>query len=174
MLQERIKNVLGLKPGRFSFGMRGAVRVLAICLCCIAPILAITCATKPVVVKQDNPFYGTWVNAEYEGKTPFLSAKFVNFSDGRELDYAKITDQEPYGEGKNTIEETWIDAEGNHWYKVRGTWDYYPYKGATSKGYGLIRINASGTVWEGVSAEAGYPAELSPIGGNYGIYHRQE
>jgi hypothetical protein len=174
MLQERIKNVLSLKPGRFSFGMRGAARVLAICLCCIVPILAITCATKPEVVKEDNALFSTWVNAEYEGKAPAFSAKFVTFPDGRQLDYLKIADTTPEWESRFTIEETWIDAEGNHWYKSRWTTDYYPYKEARFKGYGLIRISASGTVWEGVGAEAGYPEELSPIGGQYGIYHRQE
>jgi hypothetical protein len=150
--------------------------MLAIGLCCLLPLLALGCATRAAVVKADDPLFGTWINEEYGGISKGTEAqKCVIFSDGRELDYQTMSDADPEWEGRFTIEEKWVDEEGNHWYKTSWTANYYPYRKEESwKGFGLMRVNASGTILEGVSAEAGYPEELSVIGGAYGVYYRQE
>jgi beta-lactamase regulating signal transducer with metallopeptidase domain len=175
MLKARIRKVLSLRPARLGGGARGAVRVLAVCLCCLVPLLAVTCATGPkAAVRPDDPLFGTWVNAKYEGNADF-SAKMVMSPDGRELDYDRIASTEPEWEGNFNIEETWIDAEGNHWHKGRGTWwDPTAKHMGQADWYFVHKINPSGTVLESVSSQTGYPEEMGPLGGFYGTWNKQE
>ncbi len=175
MLKERIENILRSMPERVSFRMRDAARVLAVCLCCMLPLLAVTCATSRAAAKPDDSFYGTWVNKEYEGRTD-LAAKFVSDTAGKGLMYDHLSDSQPSEEVEYAITEAWTDAGGNHWYKTRWTNRSYPATAQTPayKGFSLVRINPSGTVYEEVWSMAQYPTELSPIGGTYGIWHRQE
>jgi hypothetical protein len=155
--------------------MNRSERMPAIALCFLLPLLALGCATGAVVVKADDPLFGTWINEEYGGVSKSSPQKCVIFSAGRELDYKTMSDAQPEWEGRFTIEKAWVDEEGNHWYKTRWTGNYFPYRIEESwKGFGLTRINNSGTIMESVSAEAGYPEELSVLGGAYGIYYRQE
>ena len=171
MLKDRIKKVLHLKPGNFPFGVRGAARViLAICLCCLVPILAITAQTKQPVVENTDKLFGTWINPD--GATQEMGAKVVFFPEYRELWYIRPSDSTPNMETRSVIEETWIDADGNFWYKGRHEGDYYPSKKAAWNCYWLIKINASGTTLEFVEAGADYPEEMSPIGGSYNIYYK--
>jgi len=174
MLKERIENILGSMPGRVSYGMRDAARVLAVCMCCMVPLLAVTCATSPAAAKPDDSFYGTWVNKEYEGRAD-LSAKLVNYPGGKTLNYTHLADSEPSEEAKYTFTEAWTDADGNHWYKARWTSSYPSTPQKTEfKGFSLIRTNTSGSVYEEVWSLAGYPKEMSSIGGTYGKWSRKE
>ena len=176
MLKERIENILRSMPARVSFGMRDAARVLAVCLCCIVPLLAVTCATSRAAVKPGASLSETWVNKEYEGRAD-LSAKFVDYpASSKTLLYDHLSDSEPSYESTYTITEAWTDSDGNRWSKVRWTSKDYPVtpQGQVYKGFSLCRTNASGSVYEEVWAEAGYPEELGPIGGTYGIWYRQE
>jgi beta-lactamase regulating signal transducer with metallopeptidase domain len=178
LLKERIKSILHLKPGRPAVGARGVAWVPVVYLACLVPLLAVTGSTMPSAVKLEEPLVGAWVNPEYEGPNSQTS-RFVIYPDGKQLEYLKIRDIEPAWGSMLTVEEKWIDRQGNHWYKVHGTGDRY---GAIisivnecgREGYSLVRINAAGTVLEGVSAQAGYPEEFSQIGGSYGIYYRQD
>ncbi len=173
MVNERIKNVLSLRPGARRFGRWAAMRVLAICLCCIAPLLALTCATTPMVVKPGDPIFGTWVNEEYDTSDRYMTARFVIFPDGRQLEYRKIADREPSYEDSNVFEEKWIDAEGNHWYKIRVTNWAYPSRAGLMEAFMLVRISASGKILEGVFSQAGYPTEVSSLGSQYGIFYKR-
>jgi beta-lactamase regulating signal transducer with metallopeptidase domain len=175
MLKERIENILRSMPARVTFRTRDAARVLAVCLCCIVPLLAVTCATSRAAAKPDDSLYEIWVNKEYEGRVD-LSAKFVSYPTGKTLLYDHVSDSEPSYEGTYTITEAWTDSDGNHWCKVRWTNKDYPAtpQAQEYKGFSLCRTNASGTVYEEVWSMAQYPTELSPIGGTYGIWHRQE
>ncbi len=178
LLKERINSILHLRPGRPSVGVRGVAWVLVICLCCLVPLLAVTGSTRSSEVRLDEPFLGSWINPEYEGPNS-LTSRFVIYPDGKQLEYLKIRDIEPVWESMLTVEEKWIDRQGNHWYKVHGTGDRYGHpisivNECGGEGYSLVRINAAGTVLEGVSAQAGYPEEFSEIGGSHGIYYRQE
>lgn len=173
MLKERVKKVLSLKPGRRPFGTRGLVRVLAICLACVVPILALTAQTKPA----KDPLPGTWVNEEY-GTSKGMSQRFVIFPDGRELHYMMMTDKEPWYEYKSVIEAKWRDAEGNFWYKSRFMGWYYGFPAPSEetcgdKGYALVWINASGTTMEAVQAGARYPDEEDWSLMPHGIYYKQ-
>ena len=178
LLKERIKSILHLRPGRPSAGVRGVARVLLVCLACLAPLLAVTGGTRPSATKPDDPLLGSWINPEHEGPNSYTS-RFVIYPDGKELEYLKIRDTEPVWQSMFTVQEKWKDPQGNHWYKVHwnGNW-YRPPKTnvnqCSQEGYILLRINAAGTVLEGVSSETGYPEEFSKIGGSYGIYHRQD
>lgn len=132
-------------------------------------------AAPAPVLKADDPLLGTWVNEEYGGVSNMRSQKLVIFAEGRELDYRNIPDTEPEFEGRFTLERTWVDEEGSHWYKMRYRANYYPYRETESwGGYALTRVNAEGAVLEGVNAGAGYPEQMSVIGGDYGVYYRQE
>ncbi len=147
-------------------------RVLAVCLCFLVPILAATGQAEQVSAQADHPVE-TWVNAEYDGNY-YLVAKIEIYPDGRELDYLRVSDTIPEWEGRPTDEEKWIDAEGNHWYKGRGFWHEYRTKQGEQELFFLSKVNPSGTVLESVVAQADYPEELSPVGGQYGIWYKQE
>jgi hypothetical protein len=80
-------------------------------------ILALGCQTtpKPAVVGADDPLFGTWINEEYDKSDRSMTARAVVSPDGRELNYEHIADTVPAFENQLRIEETWIDASGNHW-----------------------------------------------------------
>ncbi len=158
LLKERIRRVLCLKPGRRQFGARAAVRVLAICLACMVPILALAAQVRPKV----EPLYGTWVE-EY-GTRKGSPQRVVIFADGREMDYTMMADEEPYFEYDQKIIGQWIDREGNSWYQIRYLGWYHEFfapneLAPADKGYSLQRIDASGTRLEGVQAESRIPDE---------------
>jgi hypothetical protein len=161
MLKEQNKKVLNLRAAR-----------LAICLCCLALLLTVACATGPSAVKPDDSLFGTWINVEYEGNSSF-HARLISFPDGRELGYDYLSSAEPECVFNNTIEETWFDAEGNRWYKTHGTW-FEPFTAHGGNLFSLNKLNAAGTVREWVWSLVDYPEELSPLGGGYCIFHRQE
>jgi hypothetical protein len=153
------------------------VKMLASGLFALLTVLAASGQNKPVMtVKPDDPLFGTWVNKEYEGGKNFLAVKAVIFPECKEWDYFKMSDTKPIYEGRFTIVEAWVDEEGSHWYRTKGGSDYYPWpsKEPQWKGYGLTRINAAGTVMEGVSRESGYPEEISELAGAYAIYYKQQ
>lgn len=103
----------------------------------------------------------------------YLMGRVVFFPDGQELDYRKIADQTPAPEGMNVFEESWVDAEGNHWYKVRSSGWVYPSNTGFWQGLSLWRVSASGTVFEGVFSQTGYPTEVSTLGSQYFISYKR-
>ena len=174
MLRQRIRNVLRLVPGNRSFGLQGALRVLAVCAACVAPILALGGQIRPEVVGVEDPLFGTWVNEEYDRAGRFSIAKTVILPSGREQQYQHIRDSEPCWECQLRIEETWVDQEGNHWYKKRWVGWVYPSGAGRAEGYCLSRVSRGGTILEGVSTQYGYPTELSALGSQYVIMHKRE
>ncbi len=173
MLKERIQGVLSLKPGRRPFGTSGVVRVLALCLACLVPILALAAQAKPAV----EPLYGTWVN-EHFGARKGCPQRVVILADGRELDYMMLSDEAPYFEYSNEIVGQWIDREGNFWYQIRFRGWYYGFPASSGetcmdKGYSLQRIDASGTALEGVQAESRIPDEEDWSLIPHWVYYRQ-
>jgi len=69
MLKQRIKRVLELKPARRPFRVRSTARVLAVCLACVAPVLALSAQARPLLLQPADPLFGTWVNAAYESSS---------------------------------------------------------------------------------------------------------
>ena len=138
--------------------------------------LAVFLFILPVLtLSADEPLFGTWVNEEYDKLERFEEARSVVYPDGRQLDYEHIADTVPVWENQLRIEETWVDASGNHWYRIRWTSWLYPSGAGKVEGYSLDRISQGGTVIEGVSAQYGYPEpeQLAPLGPNYGIMYKQ-
>ncbi len=116
-VEARIRNLMSLRPGRQLFGVRGAMRVLAIFVLCLLPLLVVTCGTKPSLVRHDDPAFGTWVNPAFEGQAE-RPGKWILFPDGRELVYRYIADTEPCRERRTVIQEAWIEANGDRGYRL--------------------------------------------------------
>lgn len=176
MLQARIRNLLSLKPGRPPFGFRGARRVLVVFLCCLVPLLSFTFDTKPSLVETDDSAFGTWINPAYDGER-IRPGKCILFPDGRELDYAYIDYTQPYREARNVIQEAWIDANGDRWYKVRSQGSGYPFTRALAELWAIQRISNGGKIFEMVVSFKDYPVDLSPTPGEvemFGIWYKQE
>lgn len=127
-------------------------KVLAVCLVCLVPLLALSAQSKTA----DEPLYGAWVNEQF-GTGKGSPQKLV-ISPGRELDYLMLTDKEPWAESALKIENQWMDEEGNYWYTISWTYWYCGYSsGEIYKGYSLVKISASGDTLEGVVAESRIP-----------------
>jgi beta-lactamase regulating signal transducer with metallopeptidase domain len=174
MLKERVRQVLRLKPGRRPFGLRGALGVLALCAACALPILVLGAQTHPGAVGPEDPLFGTWSNTEYDQAGRYCNAKAVLTPDGRDLEYQHIADSQPVWECRNKFQETWVDAEGNHWYKIRWEGWLVPSGAGRKEGYWLARVSGGGTILEGVCAEYGYPPALSTQGPCYGILYKRQ
>jgi beta-lactamase regulating signal transducer with metallopeptidase domain len=165
MLKERIRKVLSLEPGRPQSAVRRALQAAAICLACVAPILALTAQARPLLLHPSDPLFGTWANSAYDSAAVEISAKMVLSADGGEIDYRKTMDAQPYAEGKLTLEVAWVDAEGNHWYKLLWVGDYHPLplKEPRFSAYVLTKVNAAGDVLETISHTYAYPKDLDDV-----------
>jgi len=174
MLIQRISAILTLKPARRSFGLRDAARVLVVCLCCLLPVLAVFGTAQSLPLAKDDPFFGTWVNEDYDASGRYKCAKTIVGHDGRELGYRHFTDTQPVKECWNTVTKSWVDASGAHWYKVRVVEWVYPSRGGKVEGFNLIRISPDGNTVEWCFAQFGYPEDVGPLGSAYGIQYRQK
>ncbi len=174
MIAQRIRSVLRLRPGRRPFRRWHAVVVVAIALCCLAPVLAVFGAAGSSGLPADDPLFGTWVNEQYDASPPHLSciARAVITADGHELDYRLISDTEPLSEWWNTVEQAWVEA-GVHWYRIRTVGWAYPSRAGKVEGYSVTRVSADGSTLESVWAQYGYPDSLGSLGPGYGIMYRQ-
>jgi len=112
-------------------------------------------------------FSGTWVNEDYLGVS-YYRQKIINYSDGRWEEYDFITDDEYFHYGKYTMDNMWVDSNGDIWFKAR--WECLVHG---SKYFVFGRISNSGKVLEIVYQGSRYPTEISPIEGMYNIRYRQ-
>lgn len=165
---------LSLTPSLLFYELHASALIPAICLFCLISLFAISCATRPVVIKPDDPLFGTWVNDQHEKLGNIWFAKKVFFPDGRELGFDYIADTEPYREYRISIDKAWIDATGSHWYQIHHIGWQYTNKEMKVESFDLIRINAQGTVLEQVIGRFDYPDELSPTDINYVLYYKKE
>ncbi len=159
-----------MRRRRFS---RGAVRTLAVCLCCL-PAFTLGCITRPAAIKPDDPLFGTWVNEEYNQAGQSRFPKSVMLPDGSELSYEHIADSEPVAESQNTIEKTWIDARGDHWYKIHHIRRFYSTPELIWERFTLSRVSAGGTILESFDGRYEYPKELRPLDPEYSIRYKQK
>jgi beta-lactamase regulating signal transducer with metallopeptidase domain len=173
MIKQRIRSVLALRPGRRPFRPWHAAVVVAVALCCLVPALAVFAAAASPGLPADDPFFGTWVNEEYDRLGPPFTGKAVLTADGRELDYSHIADTVPVSECWNAVEAAWTET-GAHWYRNRWVCWAYPSRAGKTEGYSLARISADGSTLESVWAQYGYPEKLNSLGPGYGIMYRQE
>lgn len=112
-------------------------------------------------------FSGTWVNTDYSGML-YWQQKVVFYPDGRWEEYNFITDDQPDHYGKYTMDDMWVDSNGDIWFKFH--WQCLVHG---SKYFVLGKISNSGTVLEYVYQGSRYPTEISPIEGKYNIRYRQ-
>jgi len=134
-------------------------------------IIAGSCAMGQETVKAPiEPLYGSWVNPDFNagGKQ---YPKITIRPDGTAEIYGH-TDISEGLKGEYTIIDSWIDSDGNKYYKVRAS---LPYGGGWfSNLYELWRLNETDTVFEKFWDGYGYPTEMDPEHARYGIYYRQE
>ena len=113
---------------------------------------------------------GTWINKDYDGISEYFMGKYVIKRDGTYDGYAdtSYTSRTSFGE-IISIDEKWIDSEGNIWYKAT-TKSLVTHR----QNYELGKIYSSGNVWELTTLSYEHPNELDPNHGRYRIYYRQE
>ena len=154
-------------------------RTLVSILILVAAVLIIvgSCATKPVRTKSDEALYGTWVNPEYKGSFP--SGMEVYYPDGTwkvfrkeaaawEEDIEILEGGWIRGSfGTFTIEDKWIDADTNVWYKV------VSYEG-NERFFMLMKVSNSNNILEYMFSFIDYPVEIDTKSVRYQIYYRQE
>ncbi len=138
-------------------------------------------ATENRITKRDYRFLsGTWVNEEYKGSTPPFGMEVYN-SDGKWQTYRK--EASPWEEdieileggwirgsfGTFTIEDKWIDADTNVWYKV------VAYEG-NERFFMLMKVSNSNNILEYMFSFIDYPVEIDTnnVQSRYRIYYRQE
>ena len=142
--------------------MKARTFVLVILFC-----VAVSLSFAVDKISIDDVF-GTWVNSDYNDEL-WKAGKKVTNPDGTDLAYGKETDTEPAWKTEFTIIDSWHDKEGNLF--VKGT---FVIKEENKSGYYLDKLSNAGKVKETVWSQADYPDEVSPIGGIYEIYYRQE
>ena len=125
-------------------------------------IIAGSCATGKKSVKAPlEPFYGTWVNPDYNGLEPV--AKKIIRPDETYTNYNRTDIPRGDGPYKYTIAESWMDSDGKKYYKVE----------AFIEKYGLYRLDETDSVLECVWSTVEYPSEIDTDHLNYRIYYRQ-
>ena len=134
---------------------------------------------------KKEELYGTWINEEYKGNTPPFE-KYIITPDGKmEFFKTEVAPWEPeieVSEGEwmacdfhtYTIEDKWVDSDGNVWYKVAA--QVGGYEKIESTAYLLMKISDSNTVLEYMVGRIDYHEGLDPTAVKYvyRIYYRQE
>ena len=116
---------------------------------------------KTYLPKNNEEFYGTWVNTEY-----YLVAQKVVINPDGTWGWAMQANDEPGKKFTYELKEKWTDSEGNIWYKLR-------LESHRGKDYVLVKISNSGNTRETVWDSNEYPTKIDPQKGNYRIYYRQ-
>jgi hypothetical protein len=168
--RRKILNIGGMK-------MKTTKLVLLCTLIAAAIVVIGSCATGKKASVTDKDIYkklsGTWINTYYDGFSEshkYYSGKYVIKRDGTYDGYANSSDTSRTSFGEIiSIDEKWIDSEGNFWYKST-TESLVTHR----QNYELGKIHSSGNVWELTTLSYEYPNELDPNHGRYRIYYRQE
>jgi hypothetical protein len=169
MIRSRISRLLALRPVRRPFRLRDAAKVIAICLCCLAPVLAIFAQAQSQALAKDDPLFGTWVNPAYDKSGRYEFGRLVMGLDGHEVNYRHIADARPAADFWNTVEKKQSDEAGRQWYWLKTVCGSGAYEG-----FVLARISPDGSTRESVFAEYGYPQDIDPLGPCYSVFYRQK
>ena len=122
-----------------------------------------SCATGKKAVKAPlEPFYGTWVNPDYNAAAVY--AKKIFRPDGTYTDYSHTDVEIPDAQSTYTIIESWMDSDGKKYYKVERS---------IFEKYSLYRLDETDSVLECVWSNVDYPSEIDPNHFNYRIHYRQ-
>ena len=132
----------------------------------VAILALATCMSTPRAKFSIEELSGTkWFNNEYPPSSGWDRAEIT--TDGIMKMHSSVISGTAWTE-KYTITESWHSKNGDLWFK--NTWEEAD---TGEKYFVLSKISKSGTVWEFCSSGSGYPAELSPLEGDYTIYYRQ-
>ena len=112
-------------------------------------------------------FTGTWVNKDHGGY--FEPQKVVYLSEKKWEEYSFLNDDQAEHYGPYTIEEMWMDSNGDIWFKVR--LECVAHKGLLLT---LGKISNSGKALDKVWQTNRFPTEISPIEGTQTTFYRQE
>ena len=121
---------------------------------------------KTCVAADSEEYYGTWINADYNGTTKL--AKLILRPDGTRATYVNDSDTYPSYSGSYTVTERWTDSEGNIWIKVEALGENIH---VTS--YELYKLSNSGKTLEWVWDLSDYPTEMDANHRKYHIYYRK-
>ena len=119
--------------------------------------------------EKAEKIYGTWVNMGGSGDYKFVfnpdgTGTYIN-RDGSIKD-----------ESRFTIDQKWVDSEGNTWYTIKAKWHTAPFReeGAIVW-YSLHKIDPTGKTREVDNSMKDYPKEFyGPVGmGGHQIFQRQ-
>jgi hypothetical protein len=116
---------------------------------------------KTYVPKDNEEFYGTWVNTEY-----YLMAQKVVINPDGTWGWTMSASDEPVTKYTYELKEKWTDSKGNIWYKVR-------LQSQRGKDYVLVKLSNSGNTREIVWDSHEYPMKIDSKNANYRIYYRQ-
>ena len=116
---------------------------------------------KTYIPKDNEEFYGTWVNTEY-----YLVAQKVVINPDGTWGWAMSASGEPDTKYTYELKEKWTDSKGNIWYKVR-------LQSHRGKDYVLVKLSNSGNTREIVWDSHEYPMKIDSKTANYRIYYRQ-
>ncbi len=122
-------------------------------------------AKKEIPVdKAMAAFSQTWINPDY---VHWHQKQVVN-PDGKINEYWKVDSplETPAFRCKFTIDEAWIDREGNIWFKAT-------VKRMDGTTHSLNRISKSGSVLEGVWSYGELPDDINPDYPQYLVYYLQ-
>jgi hypothetical protein len=113
---------------------------------------------------------GTWVNSDYNGgeNGGKVVTAHVDGDDYTWAIYNNHDDTVPVFTVNFTVTSETTDSEGNLMVET------ISYPGDPSIMYSLTKIHADNQTLEYTASEVGYPTEINPAGGDYGIYYRQE
>ena len=129
-------------------------------------VIAGSCATGKKAVKAPiESLYGAWANPDYN-TSPQVSKRIYR-PDGTFIDYTHTDITMHHGPYEYTIQESWIDSDGNKYYKV----DFILL--GSDIWHDLLRINEADTVLEMMWFSNEYPSEIDPNHPNYRIFYRQ-
>ena len=131
-------------------------------------------------MKDSEELYGTWTNEEYKSTSPPFEKEVYNPDGTYEYFRTEVAPWEKDVEileggwirgtfGTFTIEDKWIDADTNVWYKV------VAYDG-DYRVFLLMKVSNSNNILEYMFSFIDYPVEIDTnnVQGKYVIYYRQE
>jgi hypothetical protein len=159
--------------------MKNKTLITAILLLSASSFLLIGSTKKEATIEE---MYGTWVNSLYSGsKYRYITnkqAKIIINSDGiiakyhSEIDLTGGIDPPlkkstvPNETYSFSIEDSWIDREGNSWFKVSC------FSNRNEIHYELWKLSNSGKTYELVVKDKDYPKEIDPNDSTYHVFYR--
>jgi len=141
-------------------------RYLATCLGFLVLLAGLPAAAQEEY--HTETLWGTWADETASSGT----YKIVIARDGKMLDYIKESD-EPYREGRYSIEKKWTDDVGNTYYQCYTRWSFYPFDEAKAfaRYFILFKIDATDDAMQSLWSARRYP-EVAEIAAQPG-YRRQ-